>query len=206
MYKHIIWDFDGTLFDTYPALAAVFQTMLKERGLEEPFNDIFVKMKISMYHAKEYYEDKFDLTESFFEEYKERKRIRELEISKPYDCIPDICKQIAQAGKFNYVYTHRGNSTNHFLKKYYMNEYFTEIVTSQYGFERKPGPEGILYLVNKYHMDPNEAIMIGDRELDILSGKNAGIQACFYSEGGNTCKSADYTIKDLKELYALLNL
>ena len=30
MYRHVIWDFDGTLFDTYPVMASVFQQMLRE--------------------------------------------------------------------------------------------------------------------------------------------------------------------------------
>ena len=30
MIKHIIWDFDGTLFDTYPAITRAFQQALVE--------------------------------------------------------------------------------------------------------------------------------------------------------------------------------
>ncbi|MDW2886482.1 hypothetical protein [Exiguobacterium artemiae] len=32
MYRHVIWDFDGTLFDTYPVMATVLQEMLRGQG------------------------------------------------------------------------------------------------------------------------------------------------------------------------------
>ncbi|MFZ0076515.1 MAG: HAD hydrolase-like protein, partial [Exiguobacterium undae] len=47
MYRHVIWDFAGTLFDTYPVMASVFQQMLREQGREEPLETILETMKIS---------------------------------------------------------------------------------------------------------------------------------------------------------------
>jgi phosphoglycolate phosphatase-like HAD superfamily hydrolase len=32
MFRNIIWDVDGTLFDTYPAIARAFQTALNDLG------------------------------------------------------------------------------------------------------------------------------------------------------------------------------
>jgi phosphoglycolate phosphatase-like HAD superfamily hydrolase len=32
MYKNIIWDFDGTLFNTYPAITASFNSTLDDIG------------------------------------------------------------------------------------------------------------------------------------------------------------------------------
>ncbi|WP_202621575.1 HAD family hydrolase [Anaerocolumna sedimenticola] len=40
MYKHIIWDFDGTLFDTYPVTGIAFQMTLKENGILESLDEI----------------------------------------------------------------------------------------------------------------------------------------------------------------------
>ena len=31
-YRHIIWDFDGTLFDTYPVMARAFTETMNEAG------------------------------------------------------------------------------------------------------------------------------------------------------------------------------
>jgi phosphoglycolate phosphatase-like HAD superfamily hydrolase len=32
MFRNIIWDVDGTLFDTYPAIAKAFQVALNDLG------------------------------------------------------------------------------------------------------------------------------------------------------------------------------
>ncbi|HAX98844.1 MAG TPA: phosphoglycolate phosphatase, partial [Candidatus Atribacteria bacterium] len=34
-YTEYIWDFDGTLFDTYPVMVKAFQRALRELGIEE---------------------------------------------------------------------------------------------------------------------------------------------------------------------------
>ena len=38
--KHFIWDFDGTLFDTYPNLAGYMQKALKDCGIAESKRNI----------------------------------------------------------------------------------------------------------------------------------------------------------------------
>lgn len=56
MYKHIIWDFDGTLFDTYPVMAKIFKEVLKEHEVEEPLEEIMKQLKVSASSALKYYE------------------------------------------------------------------------------------------------------------------------------------------------------
>ena len=74
----------------------------------------------------------------------------------------------------------------------------------QSGFQRKPSPDAINYLVDKHNMIHNQAIMIGDRDLDILSAKNAGIHGCFFNEDGKKSDIADFTISNFEELYSII--
>ena len=46
---------------------------------------------------------------------------------------------------------------------------------------------------------------MGDRELDVLAAKNAGIHACLF-DAALPETAADYRIRDLSELDALLGL
>lgn len=52
MYKHIIWDFDGTLFDSYPVMVKAALTVLEEQGIYESYDKIMSLMKISFTHFK----------------------------------------------------------------------------------------------------------------------------------------------------------
>lgn len=205
MYKHIIWDFDGTLFDTYPVMGSIFQKLLLEEGYEESLDEILKYMKISHSHALHHYEEKYQISRTFIERYNKQRKEIELSSCKPYDGIVELCRYIKDSGRGNYIYTHRGESTLHFLDKFGIYDCFKDFITSEHGFERKPSPEAIEYLINKYNMDDKETIMVGDRDLDILSAKNAGIDACFFSEDGRECDYADVTIKSFKEFYSILD-
>lgn len=56
-------------------------------------------------------------------------------------------------------------------------DYFTEIVTTANGFARKPDPEGVNYLVEKYQLDKASTYYVGDRTLDVDVAFNSGIQS-----------------------------
>ncbi len=206
MYKHIIWDFDGTLFDTYPVMSVAFQKTLEGVGIAEPLEEILQHMKLSISDTIKYYEKKYQIDQEFIEKYKKLRKEMETDLCKTYPGIQELCSYISTSGRYNYIFTHRGVTTAKHLKAHGLDKYFTECITSQQDFERKPSPDAIYYLIDKYHMNPKEAIMIGDRELDILSGKNAGIAACFFDEvGGRTCDAADYTIHGFEEMYKIID-
>ena len=63
-----------------------------------------------------------------------------------------------------------------------LDSYFTEILTSQSGFARKPSPEAATYLISKYHLKPDRTFYIGDRSLDIEFAQNSGIQSINFME------------------------
>ena len=87
---------------------------------------------------------------------------------------------LRNAGVANYVFTHRGASAAGILKGAGLDGYFTEIVTAEAGFRRKPDPEGIDYLVRKYGLDRSLTCYVGDRSLDIECACNAGIKSILY--------------------------
>ncbi len=65
---------------------------------------------------------------------------------------------------------------------------------------RKPSPRFILECLNDYCLDPVNCWMVGDKNSDILSGKNAGIHTIFL---GNSNKIAEYSCN---YFYDLLNI
>lgn len=203
-FNFYIWDFDGTLFDTYPTMARAAQELLREGGSELDAADIETLMRVSMGNAMRVFRDEYGIGEDFSAEF--RRRVAGDSAVKPFPGIPEICRAIVQNGGRNFIFTHRGDSTINFLRKFDLMQYFTECILSDSGFARKPDPAGLLYLIEEYGMNGSEALMIGDRELDILAGKNAGIRSCFFSPGGEGCVAADYSIKSYDELAALAGI
>ncbi len=204
MYKHIIWDFDGTLFDTYEVMGKALQLSFRKIGVDESLEDIIRLMKVSISEALQYYTRQYQIDEDFIKDYETTRREMELEECKPYPGALELLKYIKESGRYNYLFTHRGISSLAFLQKHQIYDYFTDCITSQHSFERKPSPAAILHLAHKYQMKSEEAIMIGDRDLDILSAKNAGIRACFFDDTGAICKAADYNVKHIIQLYEII--
>ncbi|WP_201715658.1 HAD-IA family hydrolase [Rossellomorea arthrocnemi] len=204
MYKHIIWDFDGTLFDTYPVMAGSFKDTLKKDGIDEPIEEIMKQMKVSMTYALNHYGEKYGIGDEFITAYDSRRKEVEFDLSKPFEGIVEMCKYVHETGRRNYLYTHRGESSITLLEKYGLTGYFTDFITSQHGFERKPSPSAIQHLIRTYEIDHSEAIMIGDRDLDLESGKNAGISSCYFADERVENPHADYVVTSVEELYKII--
>jgi len=181
-FKNYIWDFDGTLFDTYDFLTKSMLLALRENGIE-PDQDHLVKLiHLSVSDVISYYSMQYDVKpEKIAESYKKFSHNFDFELIKPFDGIPEILRTISNDNGNNFIYTHRGSSIDVMLDYYDLKKYFTEIVDSTNNFPRKPEPDGARYLIEKYDLKLDETIFIGDRELDILCGKNAGIKTCLFN-------------------------
>ena len=102
--------------------------------------------------------------------------------------------------------THRTvKSTKELLEREGLLELVEEIVGTENNFPRKPDPAALNYLVEKYQMNPEKTVMIGDRTMDVNAGKNAGIQTIFYDvENLLTGVDADYTIRSVAAMTELI--
>lgn len=203
-FNHIIWDFDGTLFDTYPVMARCFQGMLAKHGIEEQEDCISALMKVSIGETYRHFIGKYLLGDGFKKQYEDLRTKNEFESVLPFNGIPEVLRTICESCGYNYLFTHRGNSALRLLEKYDLLSYFKEAVTKEQNFARKPSPDAIHYLMNKYGFPAEEAIMVGDREIDILSGKNAGIFSCCFTGGGEKCGAADFNIDSFSDFDKVL--
>ncbi len=59
----------------------------------------------------------------------------------------EILDWTAQQGIQNFVYTHKSDNAFQVLEDLGVRHHFTEILTSDSGFARKPSPEALLFLI-----------------------------------------------------------
>ena len=207
MIKHIIWDFDGTLFDSYPGMVNAFLRALKKYEIEAEYDEVLKLFLNSEKTAVQYYQNQFLLGEELTEVYQDEKSHIDLSNMLPFPYAKEVCQRIKEAGRYNYILTHRGSTTYDILRKNGMVELFTEIVTKDNQFARKPDPEAIYYLLDKYQIHPKEAMIVGDREIETLLGQKAKVKTCFYESGNREPElQADYRVKSLEELLTILNI
>jgi phosphoglycolate phosphatase-like HAD superfamily hydrolase len=207
MFKHILWDFDGTLFDTYPAMTIAFQKALLDEKIQEDKDTILKLMKISLGHAVDHYKKIFSISDNFIERYHFYEKTLDKRLLPPMPYAVEVCRGIKANRGDNFIFTHRGDYVFKLLGYYSMLDYFTEIVSLDYRFKRKPDPSGFNYIIEKYSLNKAQVLAVGDRELDILAGHNAGIKACFLDDKIlQKCTSADYRINSLKDLQGIVDI
>lgn len=179
--KAFIWDVDGTLIDSYPTIVESLYLVYHEIGIELNKEEILldsITESVSSYIDKleERYHIPFD---SLRDRYNALKNERLLSI-KEMPNASKILEILKNEGAIHFVYTHRGKSTEPLLKNLKIYQYFDEIVCELNGYKRKPDPEGINYLVNKYHLDKDNTYYVGDRTIDIECACNAHINSIMY--------------------------
>jgi len=207
--KHFIWDMDGTLFDTYPAIIADLRSALAEYGQDCDPVEAMGLMLVNASNAMRFYGKKFGIdAEKLLGTYhKHHDRTISGFTAKPMAGAEEALKQIQQSGRFNYIFTHRKDwEAVEYLKKYGLEGYFRDIVgqDSPY-FAWKPAPDAVLYLMEKYGMTKEDSVMVGDRDCDLASGRNAGIRAVHY-----VCKAVpeelvcDWRIESFRQMQEML--
>lgn len=208
MYQHIYWDFDGTLFNTYPAMVGALKKALQDQGHVVQPQQILAQMKVTLSHAIRHYALQYSLSYEDLRAQVDTYRAQDEPMQcAPYPGIPELCRAIAKNGGKNYLYTHRDRSAIQMMRRYHMLDDFTDFVTLEDGFERKPSPQALLYLLGKHGVSPQQAVMIGDRALDVQSGQNAGMAGCFFAlDGGTPNPGANHVVYTLAQLYQMLQL
>lgn len=203
-YRHIIWDFDGTLFDTYPVMARAFTETMNEAGYPADYREVYDLMKIAISETVKKFQAEYGFGQEVLDAYRARRIEFELAGARPFPGVEEVLARVIAAGGDNFICTHRGDSIYELLRQGGVEGYFKEITTSAHHFARKPSPEAVQYLLDKHGMDPAETLMIGDRPLDVEAGQNAGTAGCFFDPDGATYAPAQHQITDIRQLFDVI--
>ncbi len=196
--QNYIWDFDGMLFDSYPHITSAFLKALGEFGKEADYDEAKSLLEITFAHAFEHY-DVSEEEKVVFRKYEHNYFLRPIAV--PFENTYKTLESLFNDGKKHFLYTHRGFETSqHYLEEYGMKKFFTAFVDSSMNFPSKPAPDAVNYICDTYGLDRSETVMIGDREIDVLSGKNAGTYGCLFTKTETPESAADFIVKDIIEI------
>ena len=193
-----IWDLDGTLLDSYEAILS---------GIEETFGQFSIpydKEKVREFILKFSVQD---LLEKVAEKRKldvevlNQVRAQNLAEKNAQVVLMPGAREVLdwadETGIQQFVYTHKGDNALTILRDLGLESYFTEILTSQSGFARKPSSEAATYLLGKYQLDSEKTYYIGDRTLDVEFAQNSGIQSINFLESSY---EGNYRIQALADI------
>ena len=202
-YHNLIWDFDGTLFDSYPHIHAAYMQALSDFGRTVDPDILMAKLKIHFGEAHKYLEASDELR-ARFSHYEHN--IDFAPIAEPYEGMAELLRDTRAAGVRHFVFTHRNDLALSYMERAGILQYFDGWVTSddKEHFAAKPSPKSISYIMEHWNIDPDDCAMIGDREIDVGSGIAAGAKGILFDEFHNLGETAAqhrvYSIKELREL------
>lgn len=202
--RAFIWDLDGTLLDSYDAILAGLEetyasyqlpfdrASIKDYILKHSVQDLLVEV------AAEHQLDVTDLNLRRAESLAEKNaQVLLMEGAR------DVLSWAKDAGIEQFVYTHKGENALVILRDLGLEFFFTEILTSQSGFARKPNPEAAIYLMKKYGLHPEKIYYIGDRSLDIDFARNSQIQSINFLTSDY---EGNHQMKTLRDIPSVLSL
>jgi phosphoglycolate phosphatase len=88
-----------------------------------------------------------------------------------------------------------------------MRKYFDFVVGSDTTPEKKPSPVPIRYVLSKFGIRPEEAVIIGDSTFDIEAGKAAGIRTIAVTYGYRSIsllQGADFIVDSMPDVIPLI--
>lgn len=179
--KAFLFDLDGTLVDTAPDLCGTIQDMQSDRGLAvTPFSDM---QHLASGGARLLLKAGFGLEKESPEfptmraEFLERYQARIARESVLYDGLEQVLQHIEQKDLLWAVVTNKPYYlAEQLLKELNLFSRSALLVGGDTTSEPKPSPLPCLFASTKLGLEPQDCIMIGDDERDIVSGRNAGMQ------------------------------
>ncbi|MCQ2977822.1 MAG: HAD-IA family hydrolase [archaeon] len=185
MYKYIVWDFDGTLINSYPEVLRTYKEIFDNMHLHIDMNlvnDYLIRYSSTV--LKNYLHDNYNLdVNEFNKQYDQisnsKESINNLLINNDSK---EAVEKLNELGYKNFVVTNRDKACIDAFKNLNMYDLFVDIayIGKDHITKRKPDPECFNYIINKYNLDPCEILYIGDRDLDIDMCDRVNVDCAIY--------------------------
>ena len=174
--KHICFDLDGTLVESRDTILKSTQAALDHLNI--PHNipeDVFTNM-IGKHFVDIFEELKINVPdfEMFISIYKEL-YFDFMDSSYLYPEVEETLKYLNKKQiKVSLLTTKGQDQAEKIIDHFNLRSSFDYLMGRRDGLAHKPSPEPLLYICKELKIDPSETLMVGDTELDIQCGKNAG--------------------------------
>jgi len=201
----LIWETDGVLFDTHPAVTYAISQSLNEMGCSIALNVVDDLARQSLDSCVETLAARFQLDPTLLRQ-RSAERYRQIppERQLPLPGAPEVCAWMTAHGGLNLIVTaRRTESTRALLAAHGMTDLFSDIFTPEQGYPCKPNPAILLAALEKHTLNPAEALLICLSERDIQAGQAAGVATCLFGSA-DVSSPPSLRVKDYRALLMYL--
>ncbi len=206
--KAIIFDADGTLFDSFELIVSAYKHVSETHNLRVPspeeirgqlgnsLPDIF-----KTFYPNHTIKELLDTNNTYIAANTMK--------SEAFEGINELLESLQRTGFKLAILTSGGDRILGILEHHGIDQLFASVVHHERITHPKPHSEGFLLAARECGIRPGEGVMIGDTVNDILTGKNAGALASIGITHGYGRREdlvdagADFIVNSLSELNEL---
>lgn len=187
MYKAIIFDMDGTILDTLEDLAYSLNYALKKNNLPtRTIKEVRSMIGNGIYVLCEKGVPKGTSKTTInkvFTDLNEHYAIHCSNHTGPYDGIKDLLKDLHHQGLLTAVVSNKADYAVQSLCKDYFDGDFNVALGLREGFNKKPAPDTVNEVLRLLDVSKEEAVYIGDSEVDIETCLNVPMECIIVDWG-----------------------
>ena len=215
MIKLIIFDFDGTLGDTRRNIVTTMQMTIAELGLSGRTDDECaskIGLPLDGCFEELYPDEAKDTIQLCAETY--RRIFQENLLTMKPQVFPKVKETLSMLKEQGYTLTIASSRWHKSLSELTHDLDIAEFISYLVGADdvekAKPNPEPVIKTLAAMGADASQTLVVGDMNVDILMGLNAGAITCGVTYGNGTRKEledagADYIINSIDELIEITN-
>ena len=188
--KLAVFDMDGTVLDTLADLAGALNRSLLEYGFPEQTRD---QVRLSIGGGLRRLIDLSvpgsvppEKKESIYHSFVERYGTHFMDETKPYEGIPELLRDLKNAGMLLALVTNKDARMAEPLCGHFFPGIFDLVIGHTPGLSPKPSPDGVNSVLNALSVPAEDAVYIGDSEVDARTAENARMDSIIVSWGYRT--------------------
>ena len=181
MKKAVIFDLDGTLLNTLDDLAASVNFALESNGynprtIDEVRQFVGNGIRLLMTRALPGGEDNADFSK-VFDAFKSHYIVHCNDVTAPYPGIMDMLNELSRRNIKMAIVSNKADAAVKELNEIYFRDVIDVAIgeNEAAGIRKKPAPDMPIEALNQLGAAPDEAVYVGDSDVDIETAANAGM-------------------------------
>lgn len=202
MFRVLILDCDGVMFDSKEANRAYYDEILRRMG-QRPMDP----EELDYVHSSTAKEAVAFLSQRRGIPPEEGLRVAKevdyrpfISLMKPEPHLKELLLGLPEGVK-KAVSTNRTTTIGPLLEHFGLKGLFDLVVSAAEVKRPKPHPESLLLILRHFCARPEEALFVGDTERDLKAARAAGVSFCSYR---NPSLQGDHLVEDLLEVLELI--
>lgn len=183
MFKTVIFDLDGTLLDTLGDLTDASNHVCTQNGwptyTEEQIRHMVGNGNLKL--AERFTPERLRTPERLAESLKQFMAyydLHKMDRTAPYPGVLDALAALQAAGVKTAVFSNKADAFCPALVEHYFGDGFDVVRGKRDGVPAKPDPAGVHALMRELGASPEDTVYVGDSDVDVLTGHNAGLPVC----------------------------